>query len=48
MIASLLFCVISRDFFGNPFGVPSLSVRLVLDGAPMALLGVGNVATGLM
>lgn len=48
MAVSLVFCILSRDFFGNPFGVPQLTGSLLRSAAPMAVLGVVNVVAGLV
>lgn len=44
----MVFCFLTRDFFGNPFDVPLLSPSLLLSAVPMAVLGVLNVTAGLV
>ena len=48
MATSFVFCIVSRDFFGNPFSVPQITGSLLLSAAPMAVLGVLNGVAGLV
>lgn len=45
---SYLFCVLTRDFMGDPFGVPRYSPRSMKASAPMGCLYVLNVVVGMI
>lgn len=42
------FCVVSRDFLGNPFSIPAFDKALLQASLPMTTLYVLNVAAGMM
>jgi hypothetical protein len=48
MAFSLAFCVLSRDRWGNPFGVPRYSAASFRASLPMGVLYVGNVVVGMI
>jgi hypothetical protein len=48
LLVAVAFCRISRDYFGNPFEVPRLTVPMLVAGIPMAALQVASVGAGLV
>lgn len=48
LFLSYVFCVVTRDYFNNPFNIPKFDVDLVKAALPMGITYVLNVGCGLL